>query len=399
MTKLLFTNILSILFLSSSMTWGQSGETRPRRTIRQAAPAAAAPPASAAPTSPAAAAVAQQPAGSETTPTEAYSLLQQKQYAAAAKAAKAIAQREPKNSEAWKIAGFAEFNLKQYEEAAADLQKAYDLQRAENEEDKNTIDALAQAYIRTEKYDRALPLLVIATSRKGEKPDPALLYYRGLAEYRSGKAAEAEISFNSAIKADPKNGASLFYLGRIAFEKNDLTNAIALLNRATISEPTLSEAWLLLTYSYLRRASMATGPKADADYLSAIKAGEALTRQRSDEQAVALLGQALVGAKQYQRAATTLERVTTGDNVQASTLYLLGVAYSRLKNFPKAIAAFERAASKDASDVNIHRELGYAYEITKQYKKALDTYQKAAELSPADTDFKASVNRVTPMAK
>jgi hypothetical protein len=52
--------------------------------------------------------------------SHAYQLLQQKQFAAAAKEAKDVAGNFPNDSEAWKIAGFAELNLKQYSEAAAD---------------------------------------------------------------------------------------------------------------------------------------------------------------------------------------------------------------------------------------------------------------------------------------
>src|SRR5438094_1984407 len=66
------------------------------------------------------------PASTDT--THAFQLFQQKEYAAAAKEAKAIAIADPGNAEAWKLAGFSEFYLKQYNEAADDLQKALDLQ-------------------------------------------------------------------------------------------------------------------------------------------------------------------------------------------------------------------------------------------------------------------------------
>jgi tetratricopeptide (TPR) repeat protein len=329
---------------------------------------------------------------------QAYTLLQQKQYEAAAKEAKQIAASDPKNSEAFKIAGFAELSLKKYEEAASDLQKALDLQRAAKEEDPHTIDALAQAYIRMEKYENALPLLVIATSRAGAKPDPLMLYYRGLSEYRTGKISEAEKSFDLAVKVDPKNAIALFYLGRIAFDKNNLDASIAMLNRATMSDPRLIEGWSLLAYSYLRRAATATGPKSDADYASAIRAAESLNKLRTDEAAVALLAQALISAKQYQKAVVTLEKITTADNVQGSTLYLLGISYSRVKNFPKAITTLERATAKTPDDVNVYRELGYAYEITKQYPKALSAYEKGLKLMPDDQDFKQSADRVRPFA-
>jgi tetratricopeptide (TPR) repeat protein len=332
--------------------------------------------------------------------THAYTLFQQKQYAAAAKEAKQIAEKDNQNSEAWKLAGFSELALKQYPEASSDLQKAADLQRAAKQEDAPTIDALAQAYFLAEKFDRALPLLVTATTRTGAKPDALLLYYRGLSEYKTGKVADAEKTFNAVVKLNPKDSVSLYYLGQIALAKNDLDGAIAALNRATVIDPKLAAAWTQLTSAYLRRAASATdAAKADADYLNAVRSGEGLIKVRTDPDAIMLFGQALIGAKQYPRAATALERATAGSDANEVTFYLLGVAQSRAKNFPKAIAALERAAEKKPDDVNVYRELGYAYEVTKQYAKALTAYQKGLDLAPGDSDFKESVERVRPFAK
>src|SRR3989442_1355783 len=102
------------------------------------------------------------PVSSDT--THAFQLFQQKQYAAAAKEAKEIAASDPGNAEAWKLAGFSEFYLKQYAEASDDLQKALDLQRRAGPEDSHTVDALAESYVLAEKFDRALPLLVSVTN-------------------------------------------------------------------------------------------------------------------------------------------------------------------------------------------------------------------------------------------
>jgi tetratricopeptide (TPR) repeat protein len=331
--------------------------------------------------------------------THAYTLFQQKQYAAAAKEAKTIIRSDSKNAEAWKIAGFSELALKQYAEAAKDLQTALDLQEVDKEDDVPTVDALAQAYVLSENFEKSLPLLVKATSRKGA-PDPLLLQYRGLAEYKTGKVADAERTFNEVVKANPKDANSLYYLGQIALARNDPGAAIAALNRATVNDPRLSAAWLQLTSAYLRRAAGATDQaQADADYLSAVRAGEGLIKVRTDADAVMLFGQALIGARQYPRAVAALERVTTTSDANSVTFYLLGVAQSRVKNFPKAIAALERAAEKKPDDVNVYRELGYAYEVSKMYAKALGAYQKGLNLVPGDQDFKESVDRVKPFAK
>jgi tetratricopeptide (TPR) repeat protein len=332
--------------------------------------------------------------------SHAYQLLQQKQFAAAAKEAKEIAAQFPNDSEAWKIAGFAELSLKQYPVAIEDLQRALNLQQVSKRQDSNTEDALAQAYVLSEKFDLALPLLIAATTRPGAAPDPALLYYRGLAEYKTGKPADAERTFSAVVKLNPKDSLSLFYLGQIAVGKNDLDGAIASLNRATVNDPRFAAAWTLLTSAYLRRAALNTdATKAAADYLSAVRAGEGLIKIRTDAEAVTLFGQALIGSEQYARAAAALERATLQPDAKGVTFYLLGIAQSRAKNFPKAIAALQTAAQKSPDDINVYRELGYAYEITKQYAKALAAYQKGLSLAPGDSDFKEAAERVQPFAK
>jgi len=332
--------------------------------------------------------------------SHAYQLLQQKQFAAAAKEAKDVAANYPNDAEAWKIAGFAELNLKQYSEAAADLEKAITLQRSAKQEDPNTVDALAQAYVLSEKFEQALPMLVTATTRTGAQPDASMLYYRALSEYKTGKVADAERTFSSVVKLNPKDSLSLFYLGQLALARNDFDGAIAALNRATLNDSRMASAWTLLTSVYLRRAALSTDTaKADADYLNAVRAGEGLIKLRTDAEALTLFGQALIGSAQYARAAAALERAVLGSDGKGVTFYLLGVAHSRAKNFPKAIGALESAAAKTPGDVNVYRELGYAYEVSKQYAKALAAYQKGSNLAPADTDFKESIERVRPFAK
>ena len=330
----------------------------------------------------------------------AYLLLEQKQFAAAAKEAKELTEAYPNDSEAWKIAGFAELNLKQYAEAAKDLEKAVQLQRAAKQEDPNTESALGQAYVLSEKYEEALPLITAAINRNPNQPDATLIYYRGISEYKTGKIADAEKSFNQVLKLNPKDSTSVFYLAQIALAKNDLDGAIASLNRATVNDARMTGAWALLTTAYLRRAAASTDQaKADADYINAVRAGEGLIKLRTDAEAVTLLGQALIGSKQYARAAGVLERATVAPDATGVTFYLLGVAHSRAQNFPKAIAALETASKKTPDDVNIYRELGYAFEVTKQYVKALAAYQRGAALAPSDLDFKESIERVKPFAK
>lgn len=394
----------STLLLCASFALAQSGATRPRRvTPAQPTPEPTAATTTAGTTSTRTAAQPTSASTSQTgaagTTAHALSLLNQKQYDAALNEAKQLAAADAKNSEAWKIAGFAQYYLKRYAEAAEDLQRALDLRRASGASDAETEDALARAYFFAQDYERALPLLAAATSRAGAASDASMLYYRGLSEFNLKKTADAERSFNAAVKADPKNTGALFHLGRIAFDRKDFNAAINMLNRATTGDPRLAQGWTLLTYSYLQRAATQTGPKADADYLAAVRAGESLARLRPDEDSFALQAQALFSSKQYVRAAAVLEPVAAKPEAQATTLYLLGYAHVQAQNFPKAIAALERAAAKSPDNADVYRLLGFSYESSKQYPKALAAYEKGLQLAPADAYFKESAERVRPAVK
>jgi tetratricopeptide (TPR) repeat protein len=374
---------------------GQSGATRPRR-VTPVQPATDAASVNNAPTAPRTAAATN--AGSTST-QHAFTLLEQKRYDAALAEARQLTSADPKNSEAWKIAGFAQFYLKRYAEAATDLERALELRRAAGEKDAKTEDALAQAYFFGERYEEALPLLVAATTRAGAKPDPSLVYFRAVAEMNLKKTADAERSFNEVLKNDPKNKFALLYLGQMAFGRQDYATAVNMLNRATLSDPTFAQGWEMLAQAYMYRGRAAAGAAGDADFLSAVRAADSLARLRNDERSALLQGQALIFAKQYVRAAASLERAAASAQAPGETFYLLGFAQVQAKNFPKAITALEQAAAKTPGNAEVYRLLGFSYESSKQYGKALAAYERGLQLAPTDAYFKESAERVRPYAK
>lgn len=331
---------------------------------------------------------------------QAYALLQQKQYQAALTEAQRITAQFPTDPEAWKIAGFAQLNLKQYAAAASNLQKAHDLLRNTGKEDSYVFDALAQAYFFGEQYHQALPLLTTATARATPKADAALLFYRGVTEYRLSKNAEAEKTFGEVVKANPKDTGALYFLGQFAYERNEIPAAINWLNRVTVNDANATDAWRLLTSAYLRRASTATDTtQAETDYLAATRAGEQLARLSQDTDDSLLYAQALIGSAQYAKAIPLLERATTTKKGDGQIMFMLGAAHLRAKNYVKATTAFEQAVKLTPNEVNIYRELGYAYEAQRMYAKALTAYQKGLALAPGDTYFQEGIGRVKPFAK
>ncbi len=383
------------LLICSGAASAQSGATRPRRVTPVQ------------PTADAAASVSPTPAGSRTgaaaagtgSVAHAFALLEQKQYDAALAEARQLAAADPKNSEAWKIAGYAQFYLKRYAEAAADLERALDLRSAAGDKDAKTEDALAQAYFFAEKYEQALPLLVAATTRAGAKPDANTLYYRAVTEMNLKKTADAERSFGEVLKVDPKNKFALLYLGQLAFGRQDYPTAVNMLNRSTLADPTFAQGWELLTQAYMYRGRSAAGAAADADFLSAVRAADSLARVRPDARSALLQGQALIFAKQYVRAVTSLERAAASGQAPDETFYLLGYAHVQAQNFPKAITALESAAAKTPANPEVYRLLGFSYESSKNYAKALAAYERGLQLAPSDAYFKESAERVRPYAK
>jgi tetratricopeptide (TPR) repeat protein len=392
-----FAACAAALILCATLAFGQSGATRPRR-VTPVQPTTDAASTNAGADGARTGVTVAAASGSAST-THAFSLLEQKQYDAALAEARQLASSDPKNSEAWKIAGFAEFYLKRYTEAATDLERALELRRAAGEKDAKTEDALALSYFFAEKYESALPLLVAATTRAGAKPDATTLYYRAVAEMNLKKTADAERTFGEVLKVDPKNKLALLYLGQLAFGRNDYTTAVNMLNRATLADPTFAQGWELLTQAYMYRGRAATDATADADFLSAVRAADSLARLRNDARSALLQGQALIFAKQYVRAATALDRAAASPQAPDETFYLLGFAQAQAKNFPRAIAALETAAAKTPDNIEVYRLLGFSYESSKQYAKALAAYEHGLQLAPADAYFKESAERVRPFAK
>lgn len=385
----------ALTLLAATLASAQSGATRPRR-VTPVQPTTDASNATASTTQPASTSA---PSSASASTAHAFSLFQQKRFDAALAEAKQVAAADPKNSEAWKLAGFAEIGLKRFTDASEDLRRALDLQRAEGKPDPHTEDALAQAYFFASDYEQALPLLVASTTRAGAKPDATTLSYRGIAEMNLKKTADAERTFNEVLKLDPKNKPALLYLGQMAFARNDYTAAINMLNRATLADPTYAQAWELLAQAYMFRGRGAQGAASDADFLAAVRATDSLARLRNDDQTAALQGQALFFAKQYDRAAVVLERAAASPKAQDALFFLLGYSYFQTKNYPKAINALERAAQKTPDNADIYRLLGFSYETTKQYAKALAAYEHGQQLVPADAYFKESADRVRPQVK
>lgn len=157
--------------------------------------------------------------------TSFITLFEQKRYGDAALRAKIVTYSNPENAQAWEIAGLSEFALKQYSEAAKDLQKVLDLQPAK-QQDTKIVDALGQAYFYDDKFDRAVPLLLATTTRASAKSDATLHYQLGFAYYRTKRDREAIAEFKSAIRIKRDYVIAHFFLGMSYLAVGDKSSAM-----------------------------------------------------------------------------------------------------------------------------------------------------------------------------
>lgn len=331
---------------------------------------------------------------------KAVSLYKQGQFREAITEFERVLAEFPEHSDSWKYVGLAFYQLKDYKSSIAPLEKALALKRKENRNDPDLYRALGQAHISLNQYDKALPYL--ETLARVQMSLASNYYLLGVVYANLNRPAEASDAFQKSVKLDPKDGDSWYYLGAQHFKNNRINEAIQTLKQGLLADPKNAEMLGLLTESLLKRAAEETDEKkAAATFEEAIRSATSLKTIKETPAALELLGRAYLGAKNYKAADLNLTRaLETGKNPSAILYFNLGFALAQTKVWPRASEMFLQADKLNPRDLNTLYYLGFVYENLRRYPQALDAYTRAYEASGrANADLKASVDRVTPMAK
>lgn len=331
---------------------------------------------------------------------KAVSLYKQEQYQLAINEFQKVVAEFPSHADSWKFVGLSYFQLKNYDQAIAPLEKALALKRAENKSDNDVLLALARSHLALKHYDQALPQLEALS--KTQTNSAAIFYLLGFTYANLSRPDDAANALNTAVKLDAKDVDSWYYLAVLKVRSNKLDEAITALRGGVAAAPTHVEMLTLLVESLLRRGvTESNEQKAAAYYDEAIRTAVKLKSVRDDAASTELLGRVYLTAKKYTNAEMTLARALAMTKQPTAMLYFnLGFAHAQNKAWAKAAEMLVQADRLKPNDIDTLTYLGYVYENLRRYPQALDAYSRAYEASGrASDDLKARMDRIAPFAK
>jgi len=331
---------------------------------------------------------------------KAVSLYKQGQLREAIAEFRKVLDEYPDHSDSWKFIGLAYYQLKEYKSAIQPLEKAMALKRQEGRNDPDLYRASGQSHMLLKEYEKALPYL--ETLVRVQMNVAANFYMLGVTYANLNRAEESSEAFQKAVKLDPKDSDSWYYLGVAQFRGGRLNDAIATLRSGIAADPKNPEILGLLAESLLRQGANENDEKKAAPYFEeAIRVATNLKSLREDAATHELLGRAYLAAKKYTNAEMNLSRALETSKPPSAALYFnLGFAHAQNKSWARASEMLSQADKLNPGDFNTLYYLGYVYENLRRYPQALDAYNRAFEASGrSNADLKASIDRVTPLAK
>src|SRR5215813_341993 len=158
---------------------------------------------------------------------KAVSLYKQGQFREAISEFQKVLEEAPDHADSWKFIGLAYYQLKEYKSAIQPLEKALELKRKDNRSDPDIYRALGQSHMLLKDYDKALPYF--ETLVRIQMNVAVNFYLLGVTYANLNRAEAASEAFQKAVKLDPKDSDSWYYLGIAHFRAGRLNEAIAAL--------------------------------------------------------------------------------------------------------------------------------------------------------------------------
>ena len=279
-------------------------------------------------------------------------LVKQNKNAQAIRAAKAIINNEPRNSEAHYLLAQALEQDGKAELALMEMKTVSNINDFSGYCKENEFRArFARLFDQFNFPEEALKeyLLLI----KMEPYNPDYYHHAGALFEKRGKNTQAAQYYKKAIDMDPRNSEAHFALGTLLFKGKRYNDAKIILTKALKLRPDNYKAHFFLGKMH----------KETQNYTSAIQSFEQAQKD-GDFKVKALIerGICYIAIKNYEKAAIELERaikltVESGDDALLFARYYLAMCYEKRRNIDKAIEQWEAIYSKKQSFKDVAEKL------------------------------------------
>jgi tetratricopeptide (TPR) repeat protein len=209
-----------------------------------------------------------------------------------------------------------------------------------------TYFGLGQAYFNMKRYNDAISELNRAETLAAKEADPEaekarVHIVRGAAYYRNSNFSEAINDLQGAVRYNTSDWTLLFMLGASYFNLNRTDEAIQILERAVTMKPGEAAIGDILGKAYLRKGTEALSAKRYQDAIQALL--KAKTYDSNNGYVSYNLGEAYLFEKRYAEA----ERELTAAGAQlpdnAGVFTRLGLVYERQNKNEQALRSYRRA--------------------------------------------------------
>jgi len=299
-----------------------------------------------------------------------------KNYAQAAREFESVVQEKADWAGGYFMLGRTQLQLGRTNDAVGNLRKSYDLDPSNVQ----TQLFLAQAYLEVNRNNEASQLLSKLNSASVPKEQQSLYQsLLGKAAAESGQTGRALDALERAAAASPNDASAQYNFGVIALNAGQTADAVTALERAVRLDSSDANKQKILVQALVKRGRELrdSGQKAST-YGRASEVARGMVARNPSYDNLLLLGEAQLGATQYDAAVTTFTQASSKNGSDWLPLFYAGQAYTATSRYGEAESALRKSlerASSGGDKERIWRQMGFVYEKQKNFPQAKSAYR------------------------
>lgn len=263
------------------------------------------------------------------------------------------------------------------QEAVACLRNAYDL-------DPNNVGtqvALGTAFVAASRYNEAATLLSridVNALPSAQQSIVNKLKAKALAE--SGNTSSALTALAAAVANNPNDASAQRQYGVMLYNAGQTPQAVSALQKAASLDGNVDTLRALADAALRLGREQATPAGKRSAYSAAADAASRLVAASGSFDNLMRLGQAQLGAKQYDSAISTFQRAGSANAGDWLPTYYIGQAQTATGSYTAAASSLQDALRKTSdrnNTVKIWSALGFVFEKQKNWDQARTAYEKA----------------------